>query len=273
MLTPPEKQAPYGTYALTGYEKVLFNVAQGLGKSWLDKRIGLVLRKLVLKNRKKIIDAEVFGFRARFFPLDDLGDRHLLFLPGFFNDVEFTLLSQILQPDDVFVDIGANVGMFSLWASKFITAQGHILALEPNPVAYDRLRFNLSLNDPHGAVLPLHIGVADRESSFDLYVDPTNLGSASILSHSSGLPVQKIHCRPLLTILRENGFTRIDALKIDIEGAEALALNPFFQHAPRSLYPRVVIIETDDNIDFRGFGYTFRERTKANNSIYTLEKR
>lgn len=273
MPTPPEKQKPYGTYALTGYEKALFKVAQGLGNSWLEKRLGLVLRKLVLRNRKKIVDAEVFGLKARFFPLDDLGDRHLLFLPGSFNPEEFRLLAQTLQPDDVFVDIGANVGMFSLWAAKYIEAKQHILALEPNPVAYERLSFNLSLNDQRGIVLPLNVGVADRDATFDLYIDPRNLGGSSILHPPTKFPAQKIHCRPLLAILQEHGYSKIDALKIDIEGAEALALNPFFESAPRSLFPRLVIIETDDNIDFKGLGYTLKGRTKGHNSIYILENK
>ena len=51
--------------------------------------------------------------------------------------------------------------------------------------------------------------------------------------------------RTLLGLLREHGFERVDALKVDIEGAEDLALLPFFEQAPRTLWPRLVFIENN----------------------------
>ena len=51
--------------------------------------------------------------------------------------------------------------------------------------------------------------------------------------------------RPLLALVQEHGFERIDALKIDIEGAEDLALLPFFEQAARALWPRLVFIENN----------------------------
>jgi hypothetical protein len=49
--------------------------------------------------------------------------------------------------------------------------------------------------------------------------------------------------RKLLGLVMEHGFERIDALKADIEGAEDLALLPFMEEAPRSLWPRLIILE------------------------------
>ena len=58
-------------------------------------------------------------------------------------------------------------------------------------------------------------------------------------------------CRPLLAILDEAGVTTIDALKIDVEGAEDLALVPFLRDAPSGLLPGMVLIE-----DTRGYWRT-----------------
>ncbi|CAN5727868.1 FkbM family methyltransferase [soil metagenome] len=270
----PNKYEPFGTYALTGVNKALLDLAQGLGEGWLAHRMGLVLRKMVLQNRRQVIDGESLGLKARFYPLSDLGDRHLLFLPGSFNRDEFRLMAQTLRPDDVFVDIGANVGMFSLWAAKKIKAKNHIFSLEPNPVTFERLLFNMRLNDQAGVIVPLQVGVADRESYFDLHVDPRNAGGSSIMDTHvpHNFPSAKIFCRPLLSILQEQGVTKIDLLKIDIEGAEEMALNPFFQNAPRSLFPKRVFIESESAIDFPGLGYTFLRRTTSHNSVYELRK-
>jgi hypothetical protein len=47
----------------------------------------------------------------------------------------------------------------------------------------------------------------------------------------------------LLDLLHQEGFTRVDAMKLDVEGAEDLILDPFFRDAPESLYPSFFIIE------------------------------
>jgi FkbM family methyltransferase len=246
-------------------------LAQGLNRNWLNKRIGMVLRKMVLQNKLKIVDDEVLGIKVRFYPLENLGDRFLLFLPKFYDYREFELLSQTLRPDHFFLDIGANVGMYSLWASKYIRTPRHILALEPNPATFGRLSYNISLNDQQGVIVPQQLGVADQEKSFELYVDPTNLGGATITEQPSFYKPVKINCKPLKAILEEQGVKQVDVMKIDIEGAEALALNQFFTDAPRSLYPRIILIESPEGIDFEGFGYTFLERTRHHNSIFQLQ--
>ena len=58
-------------------------------------------------------------------------------------------------------------------------------------------------------------------------------------------------CKPLISVLREAGITSIDALKIDVEGAEDVVLVPFLRDAPRELFPELVLIE-----DTRGFWQT-----------------
>jgi hypothetical protein len=51
--------------------------------------------------------------------------------------------------------------------------------------------------------------------------------------------------RPLTTILDEAGVKKIDVLKIDVEGFEDRVLLPFLRHAERSLWPRVILLETN----------------------------
>ena len=60
-----------------------------------------------------------------------------------------------------------------------------------------------------------------------------------------------VPCKPLVSVLREAGIASIDALKIDVEGAEDIVLVPFLRDAPRELLPELVLIE-----DTRGFWQT-----------------
>jgi FkbM family methyltransferase len=261
--------APFGTYSLSGYRKFLLQTAQAMPRSWLNKRLALIMRKMVLQNRIQIIDEEVLGIRMRFFPLENIVDRTFLFLPNFYDYSEFAFLTKNLRPDDVFLDIGANVGIYSLYAAQTIKTAHSIFALEPNPRAYERLRYNVKVNQLTEVIVPLNIGVADQESTFTLSVNPTNMGGAT-LEEVPGYSRIKIYCKPLKTIVEEQNIRRIDVMKIDIEGAEALALNRFFADVPRSLYPKVIIIESPDNIEFENLGYTLIQRTATHNSIFQL---
>ena len=259
---------PYGYYELRGIKKMLFNLAQKLPKNTFGFKAALVLRKLVLQNRIATIDEIQFGLKLRLYPLDNLGDRLLLFMPKFSHPEEFMFMSEYLKPDSTFIDIGANAGIFSLTAAKYIKT-GRILSFEPNPTLLERLKFNSEINGFDHVIEPYQFGIADKESSFRLSQNSKNLGGASIVNDSGEYHIT-ICCRPLLAVLKEQNIEHIDILKIDIENAEPLALNPFFKKAPRGLFPKMIIIESVEGINFAKLGYKLIARRESN-SIYRLE--
>jgi hypothetical protein len=72
-------------------------------------------------------------------------------------------------------------------------------------------------------------------------------------------------------LLVEEGFSRLDAMKLDVEGAEDLILDPFFRTAPASLYPAVIILEDGRErwqTDLPGLlqrqGYRLSQQTRLN---------
>ncbi len=262
---------PYGYYAFKGIKKILITLAQKLPRNVFGFKISLVLRKLTLQNRIEIVDANQFGFKLRLYPLDNLGDRFLLFMPKFFEYDEFKLMSTYLKADSTFIDIGGNMGLYSLTAAKYINQNGKILSFEPNPTMIERFEFNIEINGL-GPLIELYpIGIADKESTISLALSTKNLGSSSIVeNYGEGNII--IKCRPLLDVLNDQNIKQIDLLKIDIERAEPIALNPFFENAPRNLFPKMIFIESDEGIDLAKLGYTFITKTKSHNSIYKLEQ-
>ena len=65
----------------------------------------------------------------------------LLFLPKFFEYDEFQLMSNLLRKDSTFIDIGGNMGIYSLVAAKYINTTGRILSFEPNPQMINRFKY------------------------------------------------------------------------------------------------------------------------------------
>jgi FkbM family methyltransferase len=259
------RNEPYGHYKLQGYRKMLYDLAQRLPANFISKKLGLVLRKLVLQNKLKVVDADPIGLKLRFYPLDNLGDRFLLFLPQFYEKTEFSIIENTLKADSVFVDIGANAGVYSLVAAKRITHAGKIIAIEANPLMVQRIKTNLRFNNKEELVDIIESGVADKAGEFELCVDAKNMGGSSIINDYGGEKI-KIRCYPLLELL-EGRTNKIDILKIDIEGADALVMNAFLSTAPKHLFPEFIMIETPENLNVESFGYRIHVKLEQN-TIY-----
>jgi len=169
-----------------------------------------------------------------------------------------------------FVDIGANVGLYSLYLAS--CGDVRTLAIEPQPGILERLRFHLAAN-PSARVDVRPVALSDREGEATLILNDSDSGGTHI--DKAGLDQNgariTVPCKPLLAVLSEAGITTIDALMFDVEGAEDIVLAPFLRDAPNSLLPRLVLIE-----DTRGFwsvdlfalfksrGYTEAERSRQN---------
>lgn len=273
---PADMTSPFGSYALVSWRALFLRAAHAMPANWTGRRMALLLRKLSLKHGPAVVDAAVEGLRFRFYVRDNVSERKYLFLPQFFDAEERTLLRQTLKEGSVFVDVGANAGIYSVCGAAAVGASGRMLSIEPNPVVAERLAFNLSLNGFDGRAVIERCGVSDAAGQFDLVLDETNLGGSSLTLQRSAKSIS-VPCDTLLNVLARQAITRIDAMKIDIEGAEDRALIPFFAAAPAALLPKVVVIENspkdwqqDLPAAFTAAGYVLQKITRMNR-IYILK--
>jgi FkbM family methyltransferase len=270
-----DAHAGYGSYAPPPFIAALITLAQRCPRNWFGKQLALILRKLVTRLRDQPVDATVDSIRLRCHLTDNVSERKFLFLPWLYDPEERDLIARELPEDGVFVDIGANVGIYTLWACRSLSGRGRVIAIEPNPRARERLAVNLQANRelrndwPDIRVLP--IAISDREGERELHVDATNLGGGSLVGHRGYGGTMRITSRPLLPVLADCGVTQIDILKIDVEGAEDLVLLPFLQAADAELLPRFLIIEnseprwrSDLAAALRQRGYAVEFRTRMN---------
>jgi len=175
---------------------------------------------------------------------DNACERRLMVTPQYFDPEELQILKAAIRPGFQFVDLGANVGTYSIFVGKRAGPGARILAIEPQEALLKRLQENIALNELNIEIAP--VAVADREDVVEFAVDTNNLGFTSLHTNRRGRGerrVIRLPVRKLLGIVKEHGFERIDALKADIEGAEDLALLPFMEEAAPSLWPRLIILE------------------------------
>ena len=174
----------------------------------------------------------------------DLGPRMIL-ESGVYEPVSVGMVSEHLSAGATFIDVGADLGYYSLKAAPMVGATGHVIAIEPNPEALGRLRVNLAASNANVvAVAP--VACSDAEGTLDLYVAPyANTGETSLSKSNASQDgaitrAFKVRARPLDDIVQESGVVRVDAIKIDVEGAEYLVLKGAVQTLDR-FHPMLLI--------------------------------
>jgi FkbM family methyltransferase len=237
--------SPYGRYAARGLCAGILGVTRRCSQGWLAKRLAFFLRSMGMKALGgKPVDIEALGAKMRLYPYNNVAEKRLLFTPQYFDPDERALLARRLEGDFVFLDIGASVGGYALFVAGFAGRQARILAVEPLPEIFERLAYNIGQND-FANVKALSCALADRDGEIALFVNSNNRGETSVrvISAEAQGTQLRVPAKTLLSLMREEGYDRIDAIKLDIEGAEDLVLDPFFRDAPHSLWPHLVIME------------------------------
>lgn len=156
------------------------------------------------------------------------------------------VLADHLRPGDVFYDVGANVGFFTILAARLVGPAGHVYAFEPLPDNVAVLRHNIALNAFANVTL-IEAAVAARPGQGELMVAHYSGGSALA---TLGTPPPDMKERLPVTLvslddLRASGtIAQAKLVKVDVEGAELAVLQGmtemFRAHRP------VIIYEIDD---------------------------
>ena len=125
----------------------------------------------------------------------------------------FTIVPRII------VDLGANIGMTSLWYSRRYDCV-RVIAVEPSPDNVRLLKKNFSDNGIEAEVVEAAIGVKEGEANF-VRTRESNLGMISRHASPGSIRVKGISMATILRMVADLGLDAIDLLKVDIEGSEA----------------------------------------------------
>jgi len=144
------------------------------------------------------------------------------------------LFKTLVRRGDVVLDLGANLGYFTMLAARQVGPEGRVYAFEPEPRNYACLRRNLDLNG-YSNVIARQCAVADKPGFVKLFICPYDTGHHTIRSYDgiaayrpdyvdrkkASVDVEQVRLDSLL----EGREQHVDVIKMDVEGAEALALD------------------------------------------------
>jgi FkbM family methyltransferase len=156
-------------------------------------------------------------------------------------------IDHLISPGDVCLDIGANIGAITLQLAKAAGPSGRVIAFEPGPPFFSRLKANLALNPEIASRVELHnLGLSDRPGSLHWVEDPEFPGNA-ILVEGRGLKVGVVTLDDFLG----PRLDRLDFLKIDVEGMELEVLRGAVRLLER-FRPKVFFESAMDFETYRG---------------------
>ncbi len=267
--------SPWGARLPAAYDRAVLSVTRAMPANWFGQRLAILFRRLVMRRLGEgCLDTMLWGMRLRLYPRRNGCEKNALFTPQLYDTMERSVLAEAVRRKGApftFVDIGANVGLYSLYLAS--CGDVRTLAIEPQPGILERLRFHLAAN-PSAKVDVVPIALSDRAGEAVLVINDSDSGGTHIDKQDGRQDAGErvsVPSKPLTAVLSDAGIETIDALKIDVEGAEDIVLAPFLRDAAQSLLPGLILIE-----DTRGFwnidlfallaarGYTEHERSRQN---------
>jgi FkbM family methyltransferase len=180
-------------------------------------------REKVIGHTSKWVITEIFGGEMKIWI--DLADKYVSYgcLIDNYEPQETAAFRQLLRPGFHVIDVGANVGWFTFLAALCTGQEGRVTAIEPRAPTVDYLRRSVCLNQLEDRITVLRNAVGNRSDTVSLIWHPTshNPGNTHLGEPDENAEGQMVEMRELDALL---GGTRLDCIKIDIEGAEGLAL-------------------------------------------------
>ena len=194
--------------------KLLYPLAMNQFAYWL-------FQIFIVRGRKTIRFTTKYGFLMELSPYEYYMSGY--FFLGESNPMETRVLRRVLRIGDVFLDVGAHIGWYSLSARQIVGSAGKVIAFEPNPSCVSELKQNIILNSLHSIKIE-KIAIADKNKKSDFWLGDDMAGSlikasTQELTHYS---VKKIlvQIKTLDSYCKEHNIERIRLIKIDVEGAE-----------------------------------------------------
>ncbi len=141
---------------------------------------------------------------------------------GVYENFELQLFRSLIKPGETVLDVGANIGLYSIIGAHRTGPTGRVIACEPEPDNLALLHHN-ALGVQAQNISVCACALADNDGTLNLYLSTDNKGSHSLFGSKSNAQAISVPVRRGDDLLAELGATP-DVIKIDVEGAEPLVL-------------------------------------------------
>ena len=173
--------------------------------------------------------------------LRDEGIGWPIFVHQEYEPGETRFIARTLRAGDVFVDVGANVGYFTTLASGRVGPRGKVIAFEPDPDSCALLRDNLRRNGARNAVV-FNCALGSEDRAGQLYRSKSNFGDHRVAAGNEDRESVSISIRRFDAVCADLTVSRVDLIKIDVQGYEPQVLEGMGDSLDR-LQVRTILME------------------------------
>ena len=167
--------------------------------------------------------------------IHDNGIGTLLFLQGGYASARVSEIRAAVNEGDVVVDIGANIGYFTVLLANLVGAKGKVYAIEPDPRNFALLQRTIERNN-YSQVIAEQKAVSNKAGECSFYQTPSWTGNTlTAVEHTSVVKVEAVTLDALL-----RGERQVSFVKMDMDGSEPLAVQGMGQLIQRSPNIRVL---------------------------------
>jgi len=246
----------------SAYMKLKAYLAQkGIGKYKLAQKVNSAITPM-MKETDSSKCLEIQGHKM----LLDEGDSLNLSVNGIYERLETGLVQKEVKQGDIIVDIGANIGYYTLMFAKLVGQSGRVYAFEPDPTNFEILKKNVELNGYENVVL-VKKAVSDKNGTTKLYLSENKADHRIFFSNDESerksIDIETVRLDDFFSQMGARR-ARISFIKMDIQGAELSALNGMKDLV--SLNKPKIVTEFSP-IQHKRFGYDYRHYL---NLIYSL---
>lgn len=178
--------------------------------------------RLIRNTQYELTGAATINGATYYLNPDDKCFTPMVLESGHWGPMEAKVIRSHLKEGDCFIDVGANIGWFTIMAAKAVGPTGKVIAFEPDPTNFAYLKHNIEANELDN-VVAVQKALSDKPGTLRLNLHPTNLGMHSVALEFEGKSHIDVEAVRLDDYLKETGF-KPNLIKIDTEGAECLIL-------------------------------------------------
>lgn len=246
--------------------------------------LGKIAKRVMPYPTGPAVVPTTLGFSMLVDPCFDPVLETALYYHGIYEEGTLDVMRRVLRPGDTFIDVGANLGLMTLWAARLVGTSGHVHAFEPQPDTYAVLERNLALNGVRNVTLH-RLALGSKPERRSLYErSHISRGAASMVKPEQDFGQTSVELDTLDHIIEASQIKTVRMVKMDIEGWELEVLKgtrrllsqldaPILCVESSKLYPVHNGTQADISDYIRSInGYVVYKLRKGKKRISTLQR-
>lgn len=235
------------------------------------RKISKFLKSFLILPKEKVLVKTLYGFNIFVNPKKRKGLEESIYYSGSYEKGFIDFLDKNLKQSDVFIDVGANIGFVTLFASKKVGKKGKVISFEPHPFIFNDLLENIKVNNYSNIVsINCALGAFDEISTLKER-ESINGGASTLLDLSGNDLSFKVEVRRFENIYIEGlNCEDIKFVKIDVEGFELAVLQGMESILTRDS-PPIFIIEYSLDLISKNDSADLFNYISSKNKFYVLK--